>query len=115
MGNTQFAIDAVHIMEKQEAEIARLRAEVEVWRREAALMAAHQGIDNYDRLRAEVEALRKDAERYRWIERHARSHWNGSIGQLASWSFMGWPFSQLRGDTLDEAIDTCLKNTDTGT
>lgn len=44
-------------------EVRKLEAEVERWKNEASLMAAHQGIDNYQRLLSEVEALRADAAR----------------------------------------------------
>ena len=47
------------LLASRDDDVGELRAEVERWKNEAFQMAAHQGIDNYQRLLSEIERLTK--------------------------------------------------------
>ncbi len=84
---------------QQAAEIARLTAERDLWRKIANQLAAE-----IVRLMAEVEGLRKDAERYRWMRQH------GYLA-LANGDLLDEDELMHVGPRLDAAIDAARGET----
>jgi len=87
------------------------RAEVERLRADAAdfHMAYRMKCDEETKAQAvEIEMLRADAERYRWLRARYRAM-SMDMGGNHSWVPDGRVMRELRGPTLNAAIDAALK------
>jgi regulator of protease activity HflC (stomatin/prohibitin superfamily) len=94
------------------AEVERLRASEGEMLREvlvSSLPTIGMGwIDRANKAEAEVERLRADAERYRWLRARYRAM-SMDMGGNHSWVPDGRVMRELRGPTLNAAIDAALK------
>ena len=79
--------------------------DIEQWMNEEMRLAVEQ---NTAELRAEVERLRADAERYQWLRARYRAM-SMDMGGNHSWVPDGRVMRELRGPTLNAAIDAALK------
>ena len=88
----------------RDAEIDRLRRERDGWKNEAMLMAAHQGIDNYDRLRRELEEAQRQRDE---LLDFAETVASGKQGDCGCW------VCEL-GRMAQEAIDAARESSHVG-
>ncbi len=95
-----------HLEELQE-EIERLRAELQNAAKAAldAVALSCEKEREADALRAEVEVYRKDAERYRWLRTDSAI---SAIPRVWSSDESAYPVTPLHLEFLDEAIDAAM-------